>query len=119
MLTFEVHLNGKKVCTAGIGEPGVLTSIVTWVLGDGHGRPKGKEELDIRVGGLVSRTEEHLDWLRRRLQRGDEISIRVVDAGAADRARRSRRESPAERRTREKAYVRRMARQFGWKVKTG
>ena len=118
MLTFEDHLNGKKVCTAGIGEPGVLTSIVTWVLGDGQGRPKGKEELDIRVGGLVSRTEEHLDWLTRRLRRGDEISIRIIEASAPDRARRSRPESPTERRKREEWYVRRMARQFGWKIKT-
>jgi len=119
MLTFEVHLNGKKVCTAGIGEPGVLTSVVTWVLGDGQGRPKGKEELDFSVGGLVSRTEEHLYWLTRGLRRGDEIFIRIIEGGAADRARRSRRERPAERQKREKSYVRRMARQFGWKIKTG
>lgn len=44
MLAFEVHLNGRKICTAGIGEPGVITNVITWVLGDGKGRPKGQQE---------------------------------------------------------------------------
>jgi hypothetical protein len=31
MTAFEVHLNGKSLCTAGIGEDGVLTALATWV----------------------------------------------------------------------------------------
>jgi hypothetical protein len=67
MLAFEIHLNGKKVCTAGVDEAGVLTTTVTWVLGDGEGLPKGVEELEMQVRGLVSRTDEHLEWLARQL----------------------------------------------------
>jgi hypothetical protein len=116
MLAFEIHVNGKKVCTAGIGEPGVLTTTVTWVLGDGTGHPKGHEELGMGVGGLVSGRDEYLDWFARRLRRGDEISIRIVEASAADRARRRRRESPAQRRKQQQKYVRCMAKEFGWKI---
>ena len=118
MLAFEVHLNGKKVCTAGIGEPGVLSSIITWVLGDGAGRPKGQEELEVHVAGLVNRTEEHVDWLRRRLRRGDEVSIHIVEVTNGDSPKRRRRESPAQRRRQQQIYVRRLAKQLGWKLET-
>src|SRR2546423_13644775 len=118
MLAFEVHLNGKKVCTAAMGEPGVLSSIVTWHLGDGAGRPKGQEELDLAVSALVSRTQEHVDWLKRRLRRGDEVSIRIVEAAHADSPKRRKRENPVQRRRQQQIYVRRLAKQFGWNIET-
>ena len=119
MLVYEVHLNGKKLCTAGVGEPGVLTTIVTWVLHDGSGRPEGQEELGIQVGGLISRTQENLDWLDRPLQRGDEITIRIAEADRVDKPKTLRGpETAAQRRRRQQAYVREMAKQFGWTIKT-
>jgi hypothetical protein len=118
MLAFEVHLNGKRLCTAGVGEPGVLTTVVTWVLGDGEGRAKGEEELDIRIGGLVSRTDQHLDWIAKQLQRGDEISIRIVEVSAADKAQKRRKESSAQKRKRQERYVRHMAKELGWRIET-
>lgn len=118
MLAFELQLNGKKICTAGIGEPGVLTSFITWVLGDGGSRQKGREEMFVRLGGLVSRTNQHLDWLRRPLRRGDEVSIRVVEVDVVDTPKRQRRESPTHQRRAQERYVRRMAKQFGWKIET-
>jgi hypothetical protein len=30
MIAFEIHLNGEKLCRAGIGDSGVLSAIVTW-----------------------------------------------------------------------------------------
>jgi len=30
MIAFEVSLNGNKVCNAGVGDVGVLTTIITW-----------------------------------------------------------------------------------------
>jgi len=50
MRAFEVHLNGKRLCVAGIGEDGVLTAIITDVA------RKDGNDLDLTVGGLVSRT---------------------------------------------------------------
>ena len=119
MLAFEVHLNGKRICTAGIGKPGVLTSILTWVLGDGTASRKGQGELYLRVGGLINRPHQHVHWLSRRLRRGDKVSIRIIEADVADRPKRQRSEKPAERRERrrhQQALVLRMAKQFGWKV---
>jgi len=116
MLAFEVHLNGKKVCTAGIGEPGVISSIITWVLGDGKGRPSEQEQVGVRVGGLISRTEQHVTWFNRPLRRGDKISIRIVEVDDADTPKKQPRESLAQRRRQQQAYLRRMAKELGWKI---
>ena len=118
MLAFEVHVNGEKKCVAGIGEPGVLTTTLTWVLGEPKGRRRGSEDMGLRVGGLVSRTDEFVDWFRRDMRRGDEVVIRLVEVADADTPKRRRRESPAKRRRQQEAYIRRMAKQFGWKVQT-
>lgn len=96
----------------------MLTTTVTWVLGDGEGLPKGVEELEMQVRGLVSRTDEHLEWLARQLQRGDEIAIRVVESSAADEPHRRKPDSPTEKRRRQESYVRHMAEEFGWKIQT-
>src|ERR1700676_4402138 len=73
MRSFNVYLNGEKLCTAGIGDNGVLTTIVTWVAGG-----KG-ESLFLNVGGLVSSTEEHIDWANQKpLRGGDEARIEIM-----------------------------------------
>lgn len=56
MRAFEVSLNGKKLCLAGIGDNGVLTTIVNWV------PLKGKGDLLLHVGGLMGPTDEHVSW---------------------------------------------------------
>ena len=116
MLAFEVHLNGNKKCVAGIGEPGVLTTTLTWVLGQPKGRRKSGEDMWLHVGGLISRNYEFVDWFQRKVRRGDEVVIRIVEVGAADAPRKRRQESPAQRRRQQQAYVRKMAKQFGWKI---
>lgn len=118
MLAFEVHVNGKRKCIAGIGEPGVLSIILTWVLGESDGRRRGRGRVGLRVGGLVTRAEEFVDWFQRNLRKGDEVTIRLVEAAGVDTPRSRRRASPTQRRRQQQAYVRRMAKQFGWKVQT-
>lgn len=58
MKAFEVRLNGKKLCIAGIGRDGVLNAVLGHVVGD------GREELDLGVGGLISPTNEYIDWVK-------------------------------------------------------
>src|SRR5260370_39359023 len=54
MRAFQVYLNGKRLCVAGIGDDGVLNVMVDWVAGNGHA------DLFLRVGGLIGSTDEHL-----------------------------------------------------------
>jgi hypothetical protein len=54
MRAFEVHLNGKRLCVAGIDGDCVLNVILNHVAG------RGRNELWLSVGGLISATEETL-----------------------------------------------------------
>jgi hypothetical protein len=89
MVTFEVFLNKKKLCTAGIGETGVLTAIVDWTgaaVGAKTKRsPQSAQAVKLSVGGLVGKKSEHLHWSDRRLKVGDEVRIRVSEAQRASR----------------------------------
>ena len=105
MRSFNVTLNGKKLCLAGVGERGVLSANISWVGGD-----RG-EDLHINVGGLAN--EEHIDWVnQKRLQVGDEIRVKIVESGSADEPARRRRNHPAETLKAKKRYVRMMAKEL-------
>jgi len=121
MPVFHVFLNGKKVSTAGVGDVGVFSAHVTWVRRKGGDtsakRPdRVEEELTLYVGGLVTPKEEHVHWLDKVLQVGDEVSIRVGEDGQTDRPRRRRRRDHAKELRSQKRYVRDMAKKFGWKI---
>jgi hypothetical protein len=118
MKAFQVHLNGRKLCTAGFNEQNVvLDAMVDYVSGN------GRDEIALTVGGLISPKEEFVRWVRRKkLRVGDEIQLRIIETQSAD--------IPHERRTRadvwasptlrqQKQYVRQMAKKFGWTVTAG
>jgi len=112
MRAFEVHLNGKRLCVAGLGGDGVLNTMVDHVAG--HGR----NELYLRVGGLISATEEHVRWRNLRLRLGDKVALRIVETDFVDKpAKRYRADSKQDERN-SKAYVRAVAKKFGWKLIT-
>ncbi|HEX3820551.1 MAG TPA: hypothetical protein VHW45_09470 [Candidatus Sulfotelmatobacter sp.] len=113
MRAFEVSLNGEKLCLAGIGDDGVLTAIVNWVSG------KKAADMFLEVGGLLSLVDEHVSWLNQKpLHVGDEIQVKIIEADSVDSPTRRRRRDPAKDLRNKKEYVRRMARELGWKVET-
>lgn len=95
MKCFEIKINGKKICTAGVGDEGVLTAIVSLFMrkeasaetteearGDSY-----SESLELRVGGLANRQlgiTEQLEWLNQDLAIGDEVVIRIIEAASCD-----------------------------------
>ena len=91
MKSFEVTINGKKQCTAGVGQNGVLTAILSFVKGTRASQETQQdsesESLDIRVGGLANidpGTSEHLEWLNQELSVGDEVTIKIVEVLECD-----------------------------------
>jgi hypothetical protein len=118
MIALEVHVNGKKRCVAGIKDDGVVSAILSWV---GRGRPERglpAEDVSLRVGGLDSLKDEHMDWLLEDLMVNDEVMIRIVDVRKGDPPLKGSRRPVKDTKRHQKAYVRRMAKQFGWKIKT-
>jgi hypothetical protein len=77
----EVHLNGNKQCTAGIGIDGVLSTIINVV---------GRAEVYYEMGSALA-ASKFLIWAKSELRVGDEITIRIVEREAFD--------SPIERKT--------------------
>jgi bifunctional ADP-heptose synthase (sugar kinase/adenylyltransferase) len=118
MLAFEIHINGKRRCLAGIANDGAMSAVLSWV---GRGRAERglpKEDVSLQVGGLDSLRREHMDWLQQSLAAGDEVMVRVVDVRNVDAPLKGSRRPVGDTKRHQKAYVRRMARQFGWKIQT-
>ena len=112
MRAFEVHLNGKRLFVAGVGGDGVLSAMVNHIAG--HRR----NELHLTVGGLISATEEHVTWRNLRLKLGDKVALRIVERDSIDQpAKRYRPDSKQDERN-SKAYIKAMAKKFGWKLVT-
>jgi len=108
MRAFDVYLNDKKVCTAGISGDGVMSLIVNFL-------PRhGSEDCHLTVGGLNSREMEHLRWVRRRqLSVGDRLRIEVIEATAVDEPERL---GPAEQLRSKELFVRDLAKELGWSI---
>ncbi len=99
MIAFEIHLNGEKLCVAGIGERGVLSQHLSWV-----GRELKAKDVELKtiepylhIGGLVN--DQHVSWIKQRtLDVGDEVVIKIVEVEVADEpTNREPRESDEER----------------------
>ena len=87
MIAFEIYINGKKRCTAGIGDLGVLSSILSWRgrQPDSSGAVPDSDSLVLDVGGFESTSRQHSRWLEQDICVGDEISIRVIETDQADK----------------------------------
>jgi hypothetical protein len=110
MRAFQILLNGKKICVAGIPKDGVLTTTLTYV-------PfRKRRETRLYVGGLETEKDEHLFWKEAILHRGDELRVRIVETKSVDvPAQRYPRDHAAEV-EREKRHLRKLAKKFGWKI---
>ena len=110
MRAFQVRLNGKRICLAGIGEQGVLSTTITYV-------PfRKRRETKLYVGGLVLPQDEHVCWKQASLRTGDEIRLEVVETDTVDRPRfRYPRDLAAQAKA-EKHQLRKLAKKLGWKI---
>ena len=103
MTVFDVYLNDRKCCRAGVGADGVLTAIVDWVRLKGPAARRARrlkqpvEESRVHVGGLNNGI--HRSWLDRNVAVGDRVTIAIGKAGTVDRPRRQR--GPSKPATRE------------------
>jgi hypothetical protein len=121
MIAFEVSLNGKKICAAGVGDRGVLSAFLSWVRREGQNTETGElgeieEVLTLSIGGLISSKKEHVRWIENELTVGDEVCIRVTELESVDAPRDRRTEDPVEDAKRQQNYVEEMAKRFGWTI---
>lgn len=96
MLAFEVKLNGKRICVAGMKDLAILNAGVTAAgpLGEKtvKVRPDEDREIFYSVSGLTGRrdpdTDVHVRWRSiEHIQVGDVLQIKVVETDQVDRPR--------------------------------
>jgi hypothetical protein len=83
MVAFEIKINGKKRCVAGLDEVGDLTATLSW-----NDQNATHQKLWFNVGGVTGergKSDRVMLWLDERFLRiGDRISIRIVETQTAD-----------------------------------
>lgn len=108
MRAFEVYLNGKKLCVAGL-ETGTLLFSVTCTE-----NKQGRGGVGLGMTGMLL---DHgtVRWQQRGLRMNDELRVKIVESRTSDKYEILQTASSDERKY-EKAYVRRMAKEFGWTI---
>ena len=114
MRTFEVFLNRKRLCIAGIEADCVLSAIINYV---SIKRDRKRDRSGLTVGGLNTEKDEHVRWVNRSLRVGDEIRIRIAKRTRADKAVERIPRDRAKDMESMKRYVREYAKQLGWEIK--
>jgi hypothetical protein len=79
MLCYEVMLNGRRLCMAGVPD-GVLVGALTWT--GNHSTEPPESRTNLRVGGISG--DNHVDWCLEPLSVGDEVVFRLSDSQTAD-----------------------------------
>jgi hypothetical protein len=99
MICFEVQINGKILCTAGIGDFGVLMAALSLVKRRPERNPGvsekewSAEELQLELSGLATKPnqtakqdfDQQLRWLKKSVKPGDEITLRIVHKSKSDK----------------------------------
>jgi hypothetical protein len=92
LMRFQIIINGKKICTAGVKDYGVLSAIVSWLLRDPAKYDSKKhpsleefsaEETCFQIGAMLN-DGSHVEWDRRKIKAGDEITIKILEPGKYD-----------------------------------
>jgi hypothetical protein len=113
MRAFQILLNGKRICLAGIPKDGVLTTTVTYV-------PfRKRRETRLYVGGLELPENEHVFWKEAILRTGDEVRIKIVETKTTDKPLDRYPRDLAAEAAAEKRQARKLAKKFGWKIQEG
>jgi hypothetical protein len=98
MICFQVSLNDRELCTAGVAEQASNVVALVCAVG-GRLNEDGSRRLTLDVGGTAD--EVQLTWLENfdRLEAGDTITIRILERETADppRVRRDGRTLQAKR----------------------
>src|SRR5437660_11257517 len=107
MRAFEISLNGKCLCLAGVGNDGVLSTTIT------HDPFRKRRETRLYIGGIALPQDEHVFWKERILHLGDELRLKGVEKETVDVPRERVRGDPCAEANAQKHSVRKVATESG------
>lgn len=109
MIGFELKINGKLICSAGVGSLQFLTAALTWM-------KRKEEELNVSVGGMAFHANgenEEVRWVNQPVAAGDEIAIRILDKLVYDEPVQRLASSPAQELETRRQILEKLKQQFG------
>ena len=81
MKAFHVRVNGRVLCTAGVGEDGVVSVILTWV----GGKPPRPAEGRLRLAvGKRLLEWQYADWPAPNIGVGDQVTVKILEFDRAE-----------------------------------
>ena len=92
-IAFEITVNSETKIVAGIEEISVLSFILSYI----SSKKDLFDRIELSVGGLLHHGKhdyEDLDWIKRHIEIGDEITIRVVETSNLTKPISRHREDP-------------------------
>ena len=111
MIAIEVHVNNKKLCTAGLSN-GTVDATVYYT--NRKAWQGGKNPvLGFILHGKESEPDRHVEWTTPDLALGDEIVLRFVDASHVDGPQKR---EPTMNASEREEFVRSMAEEIGFKI---
>jgi hypothetical protein len=118
-IAFDVFVNGKKVCRAGVGELGVVTANLSWVrrVNGRKAAAATTEELELEVGGLhndAAGANISSLWAHLPLKAGDRVSLRIVRAASFDPPSHVSASTPLDVKRAEERYMEHVGKKHGW-----
>jgi hypothetical protein len=111
MRAFEIRLNGKRLCVAGMEYGSLMFGM------QGGENKHGRGGIGLSMTGLALNYEV-VRWLQLELEMGPKVQVKVVEAKTVDKPE-VLQKAPRDDRKYEKAYVRQKAKEFGWTIQTG
>jgi hypothetical protein len=123
MIAFEISIDGRQTCTAGLPDLAVVSVMANWVRRPSRDPTSGEpipgrfeEELTLDVGGLTHDADGapvHVSWLRQALKVGQQIAFSVVETEDVDPPPTRHRDDPTRSAQREREYYERLKRKYG------
>ncbi len=108
MRAFEIRLNGKKLCVAGLSE-----GTLNFGLNCSENR-HGRGGIGLNMTGMLPNFET-VRWQHCGVRMNDEVQIKIVEVQRVSDYE-TMQKAPRDERKYEKKWVRRMAKEFGWTI---
>jgi hypothetical protein len=96
MRAFEISLNGKKLCVAGLEEGGLLFSIGCTE------NELGRGGVGLGMTGISFLKEEVVRWQHRTLRMNDVVRVKIIETEAVDKAKILQKGFPSKRKSKSK-----------------
>ena len=117
MSSIRIRLNGEHQQTVSLEQrPGVLSCILNYMGRRSEDSCEDEDEYQLCSGGIDNEAGDYVNWPVIDLKVGDNVELEIVEESEASPLAERRPHDGREAEYSKKDYIRRMAKEFGWRV---